>query len=94
MSQNILLLIRADIKAVDDKVTALQTTVAEISSNLPDVTEITELLETQSATLAGIQATVDNINTVLNPELPEQVPDNVPLQTTATAFVKKSKTSK
>lgn len=76
--QNILLLIRADIKALDDKVTSLQGQVDDVRTNLPDVTEINTKLDGQATTLDSISNSVNIINDILNPEIPE-VPD-VPLQ--------------
>ncbi|QWO71549.1 p10 [Orgyia pseudotsugata single capsid nuclopolyhedrovirus] len=71
MSQNILLLIRADIKAVDDKVTALQQAVEDVRTNLPDTTELNEKLDAQTQSLNTITSTVNNINDILNPDIPE-----------------------
>ncbi|WBB27253.1 P10 [Mythimna sequax nucleopolyhedrovirus] len=76
--QNILLLIRADIKALDDKVTSLQSQVDDVRTNLPDVSEINSKLDGQATTLDSISNQVSIINDILNPEIPE-VPD-VPLQ--------------
>ncbi|QEI03491.1 P10 [Spodoptera cosmioides nucleopolyhedrovirus] len=71
MSQNILLLIRADIKAVDEKVDALQQSVNDVSANLPDTSELSAKLDAQATSLETIINQVNNINDVLNPELPE-----------------------
>ncbi|AJD80709.1 P10 [Pseudoplusia includens SNPV IE] len=83
MSQNILLLIRADIQAVSQKVDVLQSSVDDVRANLPDVTELNEKLDAQSASLATLQTAVDAITDILNPEIPEipEVPDvpDVPL---------------
>ncbi|AAM95144.1 p10 [Helicoverpa armigera multiple nucleopolyhedrovirus] len=73
--QNILLLIRADIKALDDKVTSLQGQVDDVRTNLPDVTEINSKLDGQATTLDSISNSVNIINDILNPEIPD-----VPLQ--------------
>ncbi|QYC92780.1 P10 [Trabala vishnou gigantina nucleopolyhedrovirus] len=78
MSQNILLLIRADIKALDDKVTALQQSVDDVKANLPDVTEINEKLDAQTQALDAISTTVSEINNTLNPDIPD-----LPLSKTA-----------
>nr|AOL56455.1 P10 [Chrysodeixis includens nucleopolyhedrovirus]AOL56597.1 P10 [Chrysodeixis includens nucleopolyhedrovirus]AOL56880.1 P10 [Chrysodeixis includens nucleopolyhedrovirus]AOL57022.1 P10 [Chrysodeixis includens nucleopolyhedrovirus]AOL57163.1 P10 [Chrysodeixis includens nucleopolyhedrovirus] len=84
MSQNILLLIRADIQAVSQKVDVLQSSVDDVRANLPDVTELNEKLDAQSASLATLQTAVDAITDILNPEIPEipEVPDvpDVPLR--------------
>lgn len=74
MSQNILLLIRADIKDLDTKVDTLQAAVEDVRANLPDVAELSDKLDAQSNTLANLQATIDNINDTLNPEIPD-LPD-------------------
>jgi hypothetical protein len=71
MSQNILLLIRADIKAVDEKVDALQQSVNDVSANLPDTSELSAKLDAQANTLDTIVSQVNNINDVLNPDIPE-----------------------
>lgn len=71
---NILLVIRNDIKAVDAKVTALQTQVDDVRANLPDVTEINNKLDAQAASLDTIGTTVNSINEVLNPEIPPDTP--------------------
>ncbi|ABY65747.1 p10 [Orgyia leucostigma nucleopolyhedrovirus] len=78
MSQNILLLIRADIKALDDKVTALQQTVEDVRTNLPDVTELNEKLDAQTQSLDTISTTVQEIHDTLNPTLPEIPEIDVP----------------
>ncbi|AAF33659.1 ORF130 p10 [Spodoptera exigua multiple nucleopolyhedrovirus] len=79
MSQNILLLIRADIKAVDEKVDALQQAVNDVSANLPDTSELSAKLDAQATTLDTIVTQVNNINDVLNPDLPD-VPGNLQKQ--------------
>ncbi|AUV65405.1 P10 [Alphabaculovirus myunipunctae] len=71
MSQNILLLIRSDIKALDDKVSALQTQVDDVRTNLPDTTELNNKLDAQATSLETIISQVNNINDVLNPEIPD-----------------------
>lgn len=82
MSQNILLLIRADIKAVDEKVDALQQAVNDVSANLPDTSELSAKLDAQATTLDTIVNQVNNINDVLNPEIPDlpEIPDVPNLQ--------------
>ncbi|CDG72471.1 p10 (Ac137) [Spodoptera exigua multiple nucleopolyhedrovirus] len=82
MSQNILLLIRADIKAVDEKVDALQQAVNDVSANLPDTSELSAKLDAQATTLDTIVTQVNNINDVLNPDLPDlpDVPGNLQKQ--------------
>ncbi|ACI47502.1 P10 [Spodoptera litura nucleopolyhedrovirus II] len=82
MSQNILLLIRADIKAVDEKVDALQQSVNDVSANLPDTSELSAKLDAQANTLDTIVSQVNNINDVLNPDIPElpEIPDVPGLQ--------------
>jgi Nucleopolyhedrovirus P10 protein len=87
MSQNILLLIRSDIKEVDTKVTALQGAVADIQGNLPDVTEINDKLDAQTTALATLQAAVDAINAILNPDLPDL--PNVPVPSLRAKLPKK-----
>lgn len=77
MSQNIFLLIRSDIKALDAKVDSLQAAIEDVRANLPDVSELSAQLEAQSATLDTIVTQVNNINDILNPEIPppdEDVP--------------------
>ncbi|ABI35703.1 p10 [Ectropis obliqua nucleopolyhedrovirus] len=71
MSQNILLVIRADIKALDDKVTALQQQVEDVRTNLPDTTELNTKLDAQAQSLDTISTTVNDIHNTLNPDLPE-----------------------
>ncbi|AXU41726.1 P10 [Spodoptera eridania nucleopolyhedrovirus] len=90
MSQNILLLIRADIKAVDEKVDALQQSVNDVSANLPDTSELSAKLDAQATSLETIISQVNNINDVLNPELPE-IPDVPGLQQKQQQQQKKSK---
>ncbi|ADB84462.1 p10 [Apocheima cinerarium nucleopolyhedrovirus] len=87
MSQNILVLIRNDVKEVDTKVTALQDAVADIQGNLPDVTEINDKLDAQTTALATLQTAVDAINAALNPDVPD-VPD-VPIPSLRTKLSKK-----
>ncbi|QNV47847.1 fibrous body protein [Alphabaculovirus altersperidaniae] len=71
MSQNILLLIRSDIKAVDEKVDVLQQSIDDVKSNLPDTSELSAKLDAQATTLDTIVSQVNNINDILNPDLPE-----------------------
>ncbi|UJZ88969.1 p10 [Erannis ankeraria nucleopolyhedrovirus] len=87
MSQNILVLIRNDVKEVDTKVTALQTAVADIQSNLPDVTEINDKLDAQTTALATLQTAVEAITAILNPDLPDL--PNVPIPSLRTKLPKK-----
>jgi Nucleopolyhedrovirus P10 protein len=74
MSQNILLLIRADIKALDDKVTALQAQVDDVRANIPDTTDLNAKLDAQATQLDSISNSVNIINDILNPDIPELVP--------------------
>lgn len=71
MSQNIFLLIRGDIKALDTKVDAVQAAIEDVRANLPDVTEINNKLDAQATTLDTIITQVNNITDILNPELPD-----------------------
>ncbi|AKR17289.1 P10 [Urbanus proteus nucleopolyhedrovirus] len=71
MSQNILVVILNEIRSINDKVDALQTSVEDVRSNLPDVSELNDRLDAQSAQLTTIQSAVQEINDILNPELPE-----------------------
>ncbi|AKC91739.1 p10 [Lambdina fiscellaria nucleopolyhedrovirus] len=71
MSQNIFLVIRADIAAVSEQVAALQTVVEQVQSSLPDGDEINTKLDEQAAALTALQTTVNNINEILTPELPD-----------------------
>ncbi|QED40545.1 P10 [Chrysodeixis includens nucleopolyhedrovirus] len=71
MSQNILLLIRADIKDLDAKVDAVQAAVEDVRANLPDVAELNDKLDAQAVSLANLQTVVDNIDATLNPDIPE-----------------------
>jgi hypothetical protein len=66
MSQNILVLIRQDIKELDDKVGAIQTAVDDIKANLPDVSAISDKLDAHASQLDSISTTVNNINDALN----------------------------
>jgi len=86
MSQNILVLIRQDIKELDDKVSALQTTEDDIRANLPDVSAISDKLDAHAAQLDSISTTVNNINDSLN-----VTPDPVTSQWASTAAASKSK---
>nr|AAC59607.1 P10 [Buzura suppressaria nucleopolyhedrovirus] len=94
MSQNILLVIRSDIKALDTKVTALQQQVTDVQqqitdvqSNLPDITELNDKLDAQSATLTNLQTIVEAISDILNPEIPD-LPDVPGLRKTGTGLKK------
>ena len=66
MSQNILVLIRQDIKELDDKVGTIQTAVDDIKANLPDVSAISDKLDAHATQLDSISTTVNNINDALN----------------------------
>ncbi|QEI03644.1 P10 [Rachiplusia nu nucleopolyhedrovirus] len=74
MSQNILLLIRSDIKDLDAKVDTLQTAIEDVRANLPDVAELTDKIDAQITTLSNLQTVIDRIDETLNPEIPD-VPD-------------------
>nr|WUR10829.1 p10 [Calliteara abietis nucleopolyhedrovirus] len=71
MSQNILLLIRSDIKALDDKITSVQQQLDDVKANLPDTTELNEKLDSQAQALDTISTTVNDIHNTLNPEIPD-----------------------
>nr|AEU04750.1 P10 [Spodoptera litura MNPV X17] len=73
MSQNILLLIRSDIKAVDAKVDALQQSVDDVKANIPDTSDLSAKLDAQATTLDTIVSQVNNINDVWNPDI--EVPE-------------------
>lgn len=89
MSQNILLLIRSDIKDVDAKVDALQSSVDDVKANLPDTTELSNKLDAQATTLDTIVSQVNNILEVLNPEIPDLPVPNLRKKTTTTTTTKK-----
>lgn len=70
MSQNILVLIRNEIEAVSEKLDNL-------ASNLPNVEEINQKLDAQSASIQTLQTDVssansklDAITAILNPTVP------------------------
>ena len=76
MSQNILVLIRNDIAEVSQKVDNL-------AANLPDVDEINQKLDAQTAAVQTVQNDVttansklDEIASILNPSLPDGSADN------------------
>ncbi|QHB21711.1 P10 [Artaxa digramma nucleopolyhedrovirus] len=69
MSQNILVLIRSDIKALDEKVTDLQQQVDDVKTSLPD--NLSEKLDAQAQALDTITSTVNDIHDTLNPEIPD-----------------------
>nr|ADE80910.1 P10 [Spodoptera litura nucleopolyhedrovirus] len=90
MCQNILLVIRQDIKNLSDQVTALQGAVDDVRANLPDVTEINDKLDAQNAQLVSLEASneaistlvqslseaVQNITDILTPDIPDlPIPD-------------------
>ncbi|UOQ18816.1 P10 [Olene mendosa nucleopolyhedrovirus] len=70
MSQNILLVIRADIKALSDKVDAVQQEVQDLAANMPDVGALNGKIDAQTSALTTVQSTLDKIEAVLNPEIP------------------------
>ncbi|ADD73746.1 ORF37 [Lymantria xylina nucleopolyhedrovirus] len=70
MSQNILLVIRADIKALSDKVDAVQQEVQDLATNMPDVGALTGKIDAQTSALTTVQSVLDKIEAVLNPEIP------------------------
>ncbi|AIU41248.1 p10 [Sucra jujuba nucleopolyhedrovirus] len=84
-SQNILLVIREDVKELDTKVTALQTQLTELQSNVPDITNIEEKLDAQTTILTTLQSTIDAIQDILSPVIPD-LPN---IRQTKTTIVKK-----
>ncbi|QAT90416.1 P10 [Spodoptera exempta nucleopolyhedrovirus] len=77
MSQNIFLLIRSDIKAINDKVDALSASLEDVKNNLPDVTELSTKLDGQTTTLETIVNQINSITDILNPDIPD-LPVKVP----------------
>ncbi|AIG63199.2 P10 [Helicoverpa armigera SNPV] len=79
MSQNILLVIRQDIAAVKTQLDELSAAVADVKSNLPDVSVLVDKIDGQSAVLETLQDAVEAITEILNPTIPpaDEVVPNV-----------------
>nr|QBM78993.1 p10 [Helicoverpa armigera nucleopolyhedrovirus] len=79
MSQNILLVIRQDIAAVKTQLDELSAAVADVRSNLPDVSVLVDKIDAQSAVLETLQDAVEAITEILNPTIPpaDEVVPNV-----------------